>query len=87
MKARNPNGGDPIDVHFPEGDAFTLWSMVCRDCGAVAGGRFSGPGLPEPEINSHAVCPRCGGKNLALRRESPKVADELRMTAEDASCR
>ena len=70
MKAFNPETGQAdLDVSFPSGDGVRFWSKVCRDCDGIAGGCFSGPGLPEPSISPYAICPGCGEKNLELRGE------------------
>lgn len=62
MLAKNPNGGDPIEVVFPSGPEFSRYEKVCLDCGRVVGGCFSGPGLPEPVISKYAICPKCFNK-------------------------
>lgn len=70
MKAFNPETGKADrEVNFPTGPEFILWAYVCKDCGDLAGGRFSGPGLPEPSISEYVVCPGCSGKNLELVKD------------------
>jgi len=72
MKAKCPfcqNGCDScdggfIEVHFPKDGI--QWDKICIQCGVLAGGCFSGPGLPEPSIHPNAICPRCKGKHLKL---------------------
>lgn len=69
MKAKDPSGGPDIDVTFPSGPGVQEWENVCLACGAVVGGCLSGPGLPEPRVSRHAVCPHCPDKTtIALRR-------------------
>lgn len=77
MKAKNPNGDGFVEVGLPQGPDVVLWSKVCGDCDAVAGGCFSGHGLPEPQISKYAICPGCGGQNLKLVKESDQTKEEF----------
>jgi len=71
-------------VRFPSGPGVILWSRVCRDCGAYAGGCFSGPDLPAPEVGEYAVCPACGGKRLYLEQELGQHREDVEQSMVDA---
>lgn len=74
MKAKCPHCNSGCDkcqdgyteVSFPSGPGVKFWRKVCKDCGGIAGGCFSGPGLPDPKVSAYAICPDCDGSNIDL---------------------
>ena len=59
-------GTGEVEISFPIGRKYTRYDKVCNQCNGVAGGCFSGPGLPEPRISEHAICPICSSSDLRL---------------------
>lgn len=74
MKAKCPHCHDGcpqctggfVDATIPSGPDVTRYDKVCEDCGTVAGGCVTGPGLPSPRISPQAICPACRGQRLKL---------------------
>lgn len=66
-----------VEVNFPSGKEFKLWSRICNTCGGYAGGCFSGLGLPTPSIGKYSVCPQCGGHDIRLEEETNESTEEF----------
>lgn len=65
------DGTGAVAAVLPAADPkFVLWNKVCGKCGAMCGGCFSGPGLPDPEVGKYSCCPGCnsGSENIRLEK-------------------